>query len=584
MYMIRRIFLAAAAFAGTLAQAQLPVVPGERALALAPSVTPQIRLSPAQPKAMAVLPVVSEAEVASVRAANARPGTKPQARRLVIGVVRGEQVLAAQGGLAWMPVPGGHAAQVAITSPDAGSMRLAIDLRAVPLDVEMVFFGSGGPRVEGPIRVGEIADRTSAWWSPITEGATQTVEFFVPSKVDVAAVHPRVTRASHIFTTPSSRFTKRLQEIGDSGSCNVDVKCSPLASNAAFRDMADSVAQMVLTQGGFSTLCTGTLLADSDPASQTPWFYTANHCFDNDEAPYKNPAELQQVANSLTTLWIFEAATCNSNVPDGQWSQLAGGATRIYSDVQSDVIFLRLHGTPPATAFYSGWDANPLAINTQVVAVHHPSGDLKKVSQGSVTGLSQPGVGGGFTTYHQVRWNSGTTEGGSSGGGLWSSSGGQYFLRGGLWGGAALCTNLTGLDSYSRFDQAYPQISAYLGSATGPTTDYSDLWWNPNESGWGLNLVQHPSRVLFGVWYTYEGDGTPTWFVMPQGTWTSSTTYTGPIFATTGPGFTKHFNPGAVQPRQVGSGTLNFSSANTGTFSYSIDGVTGTKQLQRQSF
>ena len=110
------------------------------------------------------------------------------------------------------------------------------------------------------------------------------------------------------------------------------------------------------------------------------------------------------------------------------------------------------------------------------------------------------------------------------------------------------------------------------------------MWWNPNESGWGLNLIQHPSRVLFGVWYTYESDGTPTWFVMPEGTWTSSTTYTGPLFATTGPAFNKAFNAAAVQPRQVGSGTVSFTSANTGTFTYSIDGVNGTKQIQRQSF
>jgi len=561
----------------------MPVVPGEQALAPV-TVQPQVRLSVAQPKARAVLPVVSEAEVAAVRAANARQGTKQQARRLVIGVNRGQGILSAHGPLAWSAVAGGHAAQVAVTSPDAGSMRLAIDLAGVPADVEMVFFGSSGARLEGPVRVGDIADRTSAWWSPLTEGDTQTVEFFAPAHVDAAKAQPRIARASHIFTTPSSRFTKRIQEIGDSGSCNVDIKCSPLAANAGFRSVANSVAQMIVSEGGFSSLCTGTLLADADPFSQTPWFYTANHCFDNESAPYKTPAQIQQVANTLTTLWMFEAAACGSSQPDSQYSQLAGGATRLFSDVQTDVILLRLNGTPPATAFYSGWDANPLGPGVQVTAIHHPSGDLKKVSQGSVTGLSVPNVGGGNQTYYQVRWSSGTTEGGSSGSGLWSNNGSQYFLRGGLWGGSALCSNPSGLDSYSRFDIAYPQIAAYLGSASGPTVDYTDLWWNPSESGWGLNLVQHPSKVLFGVWYTYEADGTPTWFVIPQGTWTSSTTYTGPIYATTGPAFNKAFNPGAVQPRQVGSATVSFSSASTGTFHYSIDGVTGTKQMQRQSF
>ena len=581
--MIRRIFLAAAAFAAALAHAQLPSVPGERALALAPAAAPQVRLSPAQPKALAVLPAVTEAEIAAVRAANARSPQKPQQRRLFIGIVRGQSA-AAQVPAAWVAVPGGHAAQVALTSPDAGSLRLAIDLANVPADVEMVFFGSASARLEGPVRVGDIRDRTAPWWSPLTEGATQTVEFFVPSRIDIAKVAPRVLSATHIFTTPSSRFAKRVQDIGDSGSCNVDVQCSPLRNDAAFMDTADAVAQMVLTDGQFATLCTGTLLADSDPATQVPWFYTAHHCFENESAPYKTPAQLQQSANTLTTLWIFQAATCGSTQVDAAYSQLPGGASLLYNNLQADVAFMRLNGTPPSAAFFSGWDANPLSTNSSILAIHHPQGDLKKVSQGTVTGLASPGVGGGSQTFYQVRWSSGTTEGGSSGGGLWSSNGSQYFLRGGLWGGAALCTNLNGLDNYSRFDQAYPQISAYLGSSTGPTTDYSDLWWNPGESGWGLNLIQHPSRVVFGVWYTYEGDGTPTWYVMPQGSWTSSTSYTGPLFATNGPGFTKAFNPSAVQQRQVGNATLTFTSANTGTFSYSVDGVSGTKQIQRQPY
>src|SRR5688572_23855514 len=179
--MIRSVFFAAVALAASLAHAQLPMVPGEQALAPV-SVQPQVRLSGAQPKAVAVLPVVSEAEVAAVRAANARHGTKQQARRLVIGVNRGQGVLSAHGPLAWAAVPGGHAAQVAVTSPDAGSMRLAIVLAGVPADVEMVFFGSHDPaRLEGPVKAGSIADRARPWWSPLTEGETQTVEFFVPA-------------------------------------------------------------------------------------------------------------------------------------------------------------------------------------------------------------------------------------------------------------------------------------------------------------------------------------------------------------------------------------------------------------------
>jgi hypothetical protein len=589
--MILRTFLAAVAMflAAAPAVAQLPVVKGEPALTPKTLPVGQVRLPAGTPIVRASLAPVTEAEVASVRAANGRDATKASARRLVIGVVRSAEstppVIASAATLRWAPVAGGHAAQVAVTSPEAGSMRLSVDLAGAPPELEMIFFGSDTPsRIEGPIRVSDVADRTAPWWSPITEGDTQTVEFFVPARYDPAKLALRVMRASHLFTTPSSRFSKRLADIGSSGSCEVDLACSSLNNDAAFRNAAASVAQMVFNDAGFLVLCSGSLLADSDPASQVPYFYSANHCFDNESQPFKTPAQMQQVANTLSTLWDFQAATCGSHSPSTTWQQLNGGATYIYSNPQSDVLLVRLNNPPPAGAFYSGWDANPLDRNTTVYSIHHPQGDLKKVSRGSVVGFGAPGVAGAFNSFIEVLWNSGTTEPGSSGGGLWSTTSGQYYLRGGLWGGTALCTNPNGTDNFSRFDQAYSQLSQYLGAVVTPAYDFTDLWWNPNESGWGLNLTQHPSRIIFGVWYTYEADGTRIWYTMSTGSWTDSMTYTGPLYVTSGPSYNKAFDPNQVQVRQVGTGTLRFSGPNTGTFTYSVDGVQGTKSIQRQPF
>jgi lysyl endopeptidase len=206
------------------------------------------------------------------------------------------------------------------------------------------------------------------------------------------------------------------------------------------------------------------------------------------------------------------------------------------------------------------------------------------VSQGSVLRFAAPDVGPVTASFSEVRWSSGTTEVGSSGSGIWTQSGGQYFFRGGLWGGSASCSSLSSTDFYSRFDQAYPALASYLGSFIAPAFDYSDMWWNPDENGWGLNLIQHPSHVIFGVWYTYESDGTPVWYFMPSGSWTSSNRFTGPLYVTSGPPSPGAFDTSRVDTRQVGTGTLTFSGANNGTFSYSIDGVNGTKSITRLIF
>ena len=589
--MILRTFLAGAALVlGTVpAWAQLPVVSGEPALTPKALPAAQLRLPATAPVVRAILAPVTDAEIASVRAANQRDATKTSQRRVVVGVVRNAEavpaVIASASTMRWTPVNGGFAAQVAVTSPDAGSMRLSVDLAGAPPDLEMVFSGSAIPsRLEGPVRVADVPDRTTPFWSPVTEGDTQTVEFFVPARLDPAKLALRVLRASHIFTTPSSHMTKRVADIGSSGSCEVDLVCSSQNNDAAFRNVAESVAQMVFNDANFLVLCTGSLVADGDPSTQVPWFYSANHCFDNESAPYKTPAQMQQVANTLSTLWDFQAANCGSSTLSSSWQQLNGGATFIYGNPQNDVLLVRLNAQPPAGAFYSGWDANAPARNTTVYSIHHPQGDLKKVSRGSIVGFGSPGVAGGSNSFLEILWNSGTTEPGSSGGGLWSAANGQYYLRGGLWGGTALCTNPTGTDNFSRFDQVYSQLAAYLGPAISPAFDFTDLWWNPNESGWGLNLFQHPSKIIFGVWYTYQGDGTRIWYIIPSGSWTDSMTYTGPLYVTAGPSYTKSFDPNQVQVRQVGSATLRFTTSNAGTFTYSIDGVSGTKSMQRQPF
>jgi lysyl endopeptidase len=163
-------------------------------------------------------------------------------------------------------------------------------------------------------------------------------------------------------------------------------------------------------------------------------------------------------------------------------------------------------------------------------------------------------------------------------------------LRGGLRGGAALCSNTTGLDYFSRFDQIYPSISQYLGTASGgggvvPFTNVTALWWVPAESGWGLNLIHRSaSNIVFGTWYTYGADGKRTWFVMPSGSWSSTNTYSGSLYRTSGPAFTMAYDQALVTTTAVGTGTLTFTDANNGTWSYTVDGVSGVKAIQRFPF
>jgi lysyl endopeptidase len=112
-------------------------------------------------------------------------------------------------------------------------------------------------------------------------------------------------------------------------------------------------------------------------------------------------------------------------------------------------------------------------------------------------------------------------------------------------------------------------------------TNYQDLWWNPNEPGWGVN-VTHQGNIIFATLFTYDASGQGKWFVLPNGAKTGTGAYAGTLYATTGPAFNAPWV--ADQPSAVGTMSFSFASGNAGTLAYSVNGVTVTKAIQRETF
>jgi hypothetical protein len=139
-----------------------------------------------------------------------------------------------------------------------------------------------------------------------------------------------------------------------------------------------------------------------------------------------------------------------------------------------------------------------------------------------------------------------------------------------------------------------------------PATNYSDLWWNPNESGWGLTITQHSSNQIWAIWYTYDprqqepnapGAYKPLWINMPGGTWTSPTALRGDVYVLNG---IPYYQSGSSrQQTRVGTFTFTFTTPSTGTFAYDIapppglastdpayglPSMSGVKQIERLNF
>jgi hypothetical protein len=124
------------------------------------------------------------------------------------------------------------------------------------------------------------------------------------------------------------------------------------------------------------------------------------------------------------------------------------------------------------------------------------------------------------------------------------------------------------------------------GGAPGATPSYQDLWWAPggSESGWGVN-VAHQGDTLFTTWFTYKANGAGQWLVMSDGLKTAPGNYTGALYRVTGPPFSAiAWNSTMIAVSQVGNATFTFSDADNGVFSYSVDGVAGSKPITRQVY
>ncbi|MFZ1704534.1 MAG: hypothetical protein WAT79_09300 [Saprospiraceae bacterium] len=96
--------------------------------------------------------------------------------------------------------------------------------------------------------------------------------------------------------------------------------------------------------------------------------------------------------------------------------------------------------------------------------------------------------------------------------------------------------------------------------------------------------MQHPSDRIFATWFVYDQAGQPTWYTLQPGQWLSSTEYSGPIYKTTGTYLGATYDPSQLVVSSVGTGTFDFKNYSSATFTYTIDGKEGAKEITRLSF
>jgi len=383
--------------------------------------------------------------------------------------------------LKWQPVrDGGHTATMLVYSPEARALRAGFVVRNLPRTAEFRFFeitprpGEAsvvkitGKQIHRLLRQNQTKapghPDAGIYWSPMVNGEKMGLEIYLPPGVPSDRLAIAIPYISHIFALPGffDDNTPSAQSYGDSNPCQNDVTCY-----SGWEEQRNAVAEIFFTENGNTYICSGTLLNDTDTASQIPYFITANHCIDS-----------QPVASTLESHWFFESATCNSGMRNPAYTIRSGGSDLLWTqgltqenlDSNQDITLLQLNDAPPEGAMLAGW--NTFINQDQMTGIHHPKGDWKKISFGNpddiykcydLNGVNYNCVPSSTGSFLRVEWTDGGTEEGSSGSGLFNTQG---QLVGTLLGGGG--GDCAGSESqYSSFGTAYDtgNLSQWLDPA-----------------------------------------------------------------------------------------------------------------------
>jgi hypothetical protein len=333
----------------------------------------------------------------------------------------------------WSELPNGDGIwRLAIFSPGAYSLHFNLEQYELPQGAELYFYTSDRRQLQGAYTSLNNSEHGELMTFPIAA-----------EKIYIEYYEPKAVRGKGKFVIRSAihayrnTFAKDGSDLGfgNSGPCHFNINCLPQFQTPEWQRLKKSVA-MILTCGG-ARICTGVLVQNTKRDS-TPYLLTADHC-------------LCGSVNTWTFVFNYESPNCL--LIDGNTSQrLQGCVVRAHSSI-SDFALVELLDKPQNyfDVHYVGWNRENVAP-LRSYAIHHPSGDIRKISVDSGYAASTPYLEAtqyNDTTHWRIEnWELGSTEPGSSGAPLFNAN---FEIVGQLQGGRASCSNPNGSDYFGKF-------------------------------------------------------------------------------------------------------------------------------------
>lgn len=381
----------------------------------------------------------------------------------------------------WMTLPNGDRIwRLSIICENALTVNLTLDQVSIPEGNELYVYNPDKSFILGKFKAYHLFEGTLG--TELIPGNTAILEYYIPVRNAGQTASLNVNTVTHGYRT-AGEFQEKA--FGSSGNCNMNVNCT---DGAPWVDQRNSTVMLVSGSNGF---CTGALINNTMNDGK-PYVLTANHC-------YSNPAS-----------WIFrfnwQATACTNPGGSPTFTSLSGATLRARR-TPSDMCLVEITGglvggTVPAAynPYFSGWD-NSGTIPTSTVCIHHPDGDIKKISFDDNPALISQAMGSSESNATwTVQWDRNTTtEPGSSGSPLFDQN---HRIIGQLWGGGASCSSLNSPDYYGRLANSW--------NPTGSnSTNHLKTWLDPNNAGAsvvnGYNPAGGPTTALDAAMSATQG-------------------------------------------------------------------------------
>ncbi|NLE33611.1 MAG: trypsin-like peptidase domain-containing protein, partial [Bacteroidales bacterium] len=259
-----------------------------------------------------------------------------------------------------------------------------------------------------------------------------------------------VSQVAHDFTGFFGPEGIKDYYYGRSDYCEVDLKCS---TNQNYLMASRSVVRLIVAG---SELCTGVLVNNTGNEYKA-YVLTANHCIENDE----------QAENTIFT-FNYKSPWCSGPDVSNMYA-LTGSLLRAENpDIDFTLVELTQFPSMVYKPYFSGWDITATPP-TNTFSMHHPEGDVMKLTIDDNAPISTSYPVSGFLDlgfWRVLRWETGTTEPGSSGGPLFDQNG---RLRGTLTGGGATCSDPTN-DYFAKLSMMF-NVTTVVSSHLRPWLD-----------------------------------------------------------------------------------------------------------------